>query len=434
MRVCCAKPITVLRSQHHIPIIMSVTRSRTLCAPSDQNNKPRDKHEETRVIKSLKRELLELRKTLESERKRECERDARGGDTLWKQSNEAHLAEQLTVDLETCKRELEATKQALHDACEEREALRVQLSASQTVPPASLDHESKSSAVDTSPHLDWVGAHYLAVTLPEDHMFKPGEAVTPAGVLHKLYEIRMGTRLSTGFTVLLENINIMLSHTDPQWYAKHFGFHSGVRTHGNGYIATDRIDTEEFAWLLFEYGAHAPLIEVLAGLQTVLSSTGKGGVTTMALSTGKSMYTAYVVLFRDTVSKAFERFDRVRERAYKVRKEQGVVYMSLTAGLRPEPEAQSQLVRSRALRSVIEGVEIPRHASTPSSDAAKHTDDPFGVRDSLANFLTSRNRASDQGQAGRIPTYSSQQAIAYKSQQQSAARADKRLVFDSLWS
>lgn len=433
--MCFAKPIAVLRSQHRIPTRMPVTRGRTLCTPSG-HKEPVDKRDETRVISSLKCELLELRKTLESERKRERERDARGRETLWKTSNEAHLAEQLTADLETCKRELEATKQALHDACEEREALRVQLSMSQTAPPASLDHDSKSHD-DASLHLDWVGIHYLAVTLPEDHMFKPGETVTPAGVLHKLYEIRMGTRMSTGFTVLLENINIMLSHTDPQWYAKHFGFRSGVRTHGNGYVAADRIDTEEFAWLLFEYGAHAPLIEVLAGLQTILSSTGKGGVTTMALSTSKSMYTAYVVLFRDMVSKAFERFERMREHAYKVRKEQGVVYMSLTAGLRPEPEAQpsSQVVRSRALRSVIEGIDIPPHASSPSSDAAKqHTEDPFGVRDSLADFLTCRNRASDQGQAGRIPTYSSQQAIAYKSRQQSAARVDKRLVFDSPWS
>lgn len=378
-----------------------------MCTPSG-HKEPVDKCDEARVISGLKRELLELRKKLESARKRERELDTRGCETLCKKSTEGHLVEQLTADLETCKRELEATKQALHDACEEREALRVQLSVSQTAPPASPERDSKSHD-DASLHLDWVGIHYLAVTLPEDHMFKPGETVTPAGVLHKLYEIRMGTRMSTGFTVLLENINIMLSNTDPQWYAKHFGFRSGVLTHGNGYVAADRIDTEEFAWLLFEYRAHAPLIEVLAGLQTVSSSAGKGGVTTMALSTGKSMYTAYVVLFRDTVSKAFERFERVRERAYKVRKEQGVVYVSLTAGLRPGSETQqSSIVRSRALRAVIEDIDISPHASSPSSDVAKkHTDDPFGVRDSLADFLTRRNRASDQGQAGRIHTYSS---------------------------
>lgn len=408
---------------------MPVTRSRPLCTPNGHKVQG-DKREDNRVINNLKRELLELRNTLETERKQERDRrlkqDTQDRDALRERSPEEDVAERLTVDLEMCKKELEITKKALHEACEEREALRVELSMSRTAAPVSPARASKADE-EMSLHLDWAGIHYLAVTIPEDHMFKPGETVTPAAVLHKLYEIRMGTRMSTGFTVLLENINIMLSHTDPQWYAKHFSFNSVIHTQGNGYVTADRIDTDEFAWLLFEYGAHAPLIEVLATLQTVSSSTGKGGVTTAALSTGKSMYTVYVVLFRDTVSKAHERFERVRQRAYKVRKEQGVLYMSLTKGL--EPDAQS--VRSRALRSVIECIDLPP-ASSSSDTAKQRTEDPFGVSTSLADFLTRKNRVSPQGQ-GRIPGHSGQQAAPYKSRQQTAVRADKRVLFNSPW-
>lgn len=418
---------------------MSVRRSRALCGPPGQREDDSSEKSDrchTRVINSLKRELLELQNTLELERTQRRERDARESESTSNRPNVPHQSHRLAADLELCKKELAATRQALDEACEEREALRVQLSTVQTASSSATEDAENKADLEALLRLDWVGSHYLAVTLPEDHMFKPGEPVTPAGVLHKLYEIRMGSRLATGFTVLLENINIMLSHTDPQWYAKHFGFRSGTRTHGNDYISADRIDADEFAWLLFEYGAHAPLVEVLAGLQTVLSSTGKGGVTTAALCTGKSMYTAYVVLFRDTVSKAFERFERVRDRAYKVRKEQGVLYMSLTAGLGCDLDAQSsssQVVRSRALRSVIEGIEAPSHVNNPAADGVKHADDPFRVGDSLSDFLRRKSRVNDQGKAGRVPAFTSQQALAYKSQQESAARVHKRVVFDSPW-
>ncbi|KAL4009137.1 hypothetical protein ACER0C_002989 [Sarotherodon galilaeus] len=343
----------------------SLSRSRALCEQPGQqeDSSKKDDRCHTRVINSLKREWLELQKTLELERMQRRERDVRESDSTSNSPNVLQHSHRLAADLESCKKELAATRQALDEACEERETLRVQLSTVETL--SSAPENAKNKADHDLLRLDWVGSHYLAVTLPEDHMFKPGEPVTPAGVLHKLYEIRMGSRLATGFTVLLENINIMLSHTDPQWYAKHFGFRSGTLTHGNNYISADRIDVDEFAWLLFEYGAHAPLIEVLAGLQTVLSSTGKGGVTTMALCTGVSMYTSYVMLFHDTVSKAFERFERVRDRA---------------------------------------------------ADGVKHTDDPFKVSDSLSDFLRRKSRVNDQGKAGRVPTFTSQQALAYKSQ------------------
>ncbi|KAM7399886.1 hypothetical protein PAMP_019124 [Pampus punctatissimus] len=98
---------------------------------------------------------------------------------------------------------------------------------------------------DSHTHLDWVGRHYLAVSLPEDRMFKPDQSVTPAGVLQKLFEMRVGDKQSQAFSLLLENINIMLSHLEPDWYAKHFAF-GRAYVHGNKYKATDRVDTEDF--------------------------------------------------------------------------------------------------------------------------------------------------------------------------------------------
>lgn len=51
-----------------------------------------------------------------------------------------------------------------------------------------------------------------------------------------------------------------------------------------------------------------PLVEVLAELLNVVNSTGKGGVTIVALYTCKNMYSAFVMLFRDMVSRTAESF------------------------------------------------------------------------------------------------------------------------------
>lgn len=392
-----------------------------------------------KMIADLKRQILELNKSLDVEHEQRIEflrqrtewsagrvkwdgePTSAGGDviedtTLKTTINGSGDTSMHTLhELELCKRELEDTREALQEACEEREALRTKLSESQT----SKAVEAKEAAGDTDkieeshPHLDWVGRHYLAVSIPEDRMFKPGQSVTPVGVLQKLFEMRVGDKLAVGFSVLLENINIMLSQLEPEWYAKQFGF-CRAYAHGNKYRLTDRVDTEDFAWLLFEYGAHAPLIEVLAGLQNILQSTGKGGVTTAALYTSKNMYSSYVTLFRDTVSRAYEGLMRVRERALRVRKAQGVVYVPLTAGLggdQSESQGGSHSVRNRVLRSVLEGIEAPAHIS--SAVASSETDrisreDPLRLEQSLSAFMKRRG-LEDQGKVGRSSGHRSNQ-------------------------
>lgn len=405
------------------------------------------------VITNLKHEVLELQRLLDLEREQRLEilRERKelsstlplaveksAKTSLGNTSDDAH--ECLTRELQMCRKELAATREALDEAREEREAFRVELSYRQTAEKKKEDRCDESRVQYEHPHLDWVGRHFLAVTLSEDHMFKPGQSVTPAGVLHKLFEMRVGCKLATGFSVLLENINIMLSQMEPEWYAKHFGFCGKARTHGNCYKSTNRVETEEFAWLLFEYGAHAPLIEVLAGLQTVLNSTGKGGVTTVALCTSKTVYSSYAALFRETVSNSFERFARVRERAYKARREQGLIYVPLNAGLgadQSESQAESHSVRSRALRSVIEGIGAPAPLSSASvndrANGASQREDPFRLEHSLSEFLE-RRRVNTRSKEGRTPVDNTGH-LPFKAltPPMSAGPLEQRVLFEAPW-
>lgn len=443
--------------------------------PADGPQGDRDRvHLET--ISNLKREILELKNTLNEER-------ARRTDTLRERGKlcTACLTERKPVDctpsrtglntdkaddsrgppivsgldkrvlyeLDLCKKDLEESRRLVEEVCEEREALRVKLTEAQRMKPSNVNTGDAAELGDVShPHLDWVGRNYLAVSLPEDRMFKPGEPVTPVGVLQKLFEMRVGEKHASGFSVLIENVNIMISQTEPEWYAKHFGFCS-TRVHANGYSVTQRLDTEDFVWLLFEYGAHAPMIEVIAGLLTVLSSAGKGGVTATALCTSKSLYSSYVTLFRDTVTMAYERFRAVRDRAQKVRAAQGLVYVPVTAGLpceRIESGAHvndSFRVKSAALRSILEGIEVPPHISTNS--AQKHQtsvrEDPFRLDQSLAHFLNKkdsnarcRQGADKEREWSGLRTTQDEISATDTSRQLSSAPLVHRVLFDSPWS
>lgn len=419
------------------------------------------------MISNLKREILELKKSLDVEREQSTEalrerttlcsacsmyrgEEYAGGGDATRVDNTAAAVDRSSDarghtmrELELCKKELETTREALEEACEEREALRIKLSESQTAKvdePAGAAGSTRKTE-DSHPHLDWVGRHYLAVSLPEDRMFKPGQPVTPVGVLQKLFEMRVGYKLATGFSGLLENINIMLSQREPEWYAKHFGF-CRAYVHGNGYKSADRVDTEDFAWLLFKYGAHAPLIEVLAGLLNVMNSTGRGGVTTTALYTSKDMYRSYVTLFRDTLSRAHEGFLRVRERAQRVRKAQCVVYVPLTAGLgadQSDCQGGSHCDRNRVLRSVLEGIEAPPHSSSASANAEVDRvsrEDPLRLEQSLSAFMKRRG-LEGQGKEGRPSVHrSNQEGFPFKAATSSVTPGplEKRVLFDSPWS
>ena len=407
-----------------------------------------------KMIANLKREVVELKTTLDLERGRHeafRERTAAlhsarlGGEeavSLNGISAQVDLSDShkhTLYELELCKKELGDTRESLREACEEQECLRIRLSASKT--DERREAGGETHAEDPHPRLDWVGRHYLAVALPEEYMFKPGQSVTSVGVLQKLFEMRVRDKQATGFSVLLENINIMLSQLEPEWYATHFAFRRAY-VYGNKYKSTDRVDIEDFAWLLFEYGAHAPLIEVLVGLLNVQNSTGKGGVTTAALYTSKNMYSAYVTLFRDTVSRAAGRFTCVRERAQRVRKALGSVYVPLTAGLVADQNNSqvSQSVRSRVLRSVMEGIEAPSRSAAASAETDRvHREDPLGLGQSISAFMNHRG-LDDQGNKKKRTLQSpiNQEDLPFRAvavgSDMSSAPLEKRVLFDSPWS
>ncbi|KAK2832718.1 hypothetical protein Q5P01_016607 [Channa striata] len=387
------------------------------------------------MVGRMKREITELKGALEEERRLRSEalrartksrssfppRDPSDASACPPSGDASAALGRASYELEVCRRDLEDAKRALHEALDEREAMRLKLSesaASADSKPSLGARGLKAGELD-HPHLDWVGRHYLAVSLPEDRMFRPGESVTPVGVLQKLFEMRVGERQGAGFSILLENVNIALSQAEPEWYAKHFGF-TRLR---------------------------APFVEVLAGLLNVLSSTSKGGVTTVALQLGKSLYAAGVALFRETVSRASEAFARVCERARRVREAQGSVSVPLTAGLQEEHSdlrrgwAQS---RNTALRSVLEGIEVLAHLgirsslSRPELNPPSLEGDPFSVDRSLAAFIKSRSsegrggngRGGDRG-SDKLWDFASTQPVRRTAREEGWPLA-KRVQFDPL--
>ncbi|KAK7878279.1 hypothetical protein WMY93_031098 [Mugilogobius chulae] len=352
------------------------------------------------AVATLKREILELKKALDRERelKMQCTPEAVFSG---QGEHNTETRECILRELNWCKNELKCAQEALCDSREENDALRVSLSAMRTDHQRSNTRSQGCSNVkglaESDTVFNWVGRHYLAVSLPEEFMFKPGQRITPSSVLQKLYEIRVGDKFSASFGMLLENINLMLSHLEPEWYAKHFAF-SQARIHGNKYKSAERLDVEDFAWLIFEYRVHAPLVEVLAGLFNVLNSTGKGGITKEALETSKAAYRSYFSLFREAVSEAYHEFARVREKAKETRDALGHVCVPLTHGLSDERRDPGRAKR-HVLGSVLNSSEPPAHLSLGSLGEVKDAwVDPFGVNSSLSSFSNLRGLQPQQQQ------------------------------------
>lgn len=315
---------------------------------------------------------------------------------------------QLEHELRICKNELLDAKKSLRRALEEQRELQRELNNVQSLLPRNTDRPGDSESY----RLAWVGKCYLAVVLPEDYMFRPGETVTPSRVLNKLFEVRVGNKSATGFTVLLENAHILLASLDYAWYKKHFCIEGGEQH--DSY----RIDAEMFVWLLFEYGAHAPMIEILATHQALLLSANKCGVTTLALNTNKIMYGTYFALFLETVDNAYKQFVRAKEYALKVYFDQRHVHVPVTAGLEETGESDAAKIRGVALRSVIEDLPIPQPVNKDAQTKSHHLE-------SLDNELAEFTRLRQPNGCG----VKKQQQHAYKQR----APDDKRVIFDSDW-
>lgn len=328
----------------------------------------------------------------------------------------------LLHELNSCKVELCDTKQSLTRALEEHKVLKSELKSIQE----SLPRDTGRPNDDESYRLAWVGKCYLAVVLPEDYMFRPGETVTPARVLHKLFEVRVGAKSATGFTVLLENAHILLVSLDYAWYKKHFCFDNGDR------YANYRIDTEMFVWLLFEYGAHAPMVEILATHQALLLGSIKSGVTTLALNTNKLMYGTYFALFRETVVSAYKRFMSVREDAFKVYFEQRHVYIPVTAGLTDERDVDTEHLRSVALRSVLNSLPTPVPSTIKDTKITAKQQHLDSLDNALADYSRLQRQHNNPTESVTKKSLLLQHQPVYKKPTPDD-RLHKRVTFDSDW-
>lgn len=446
-----SNPLCVTRVIHFTRYAFSkmrLLRSKRLSQkPSSEERSATSASSETcseNIIKTLRREIHELNQRLTNEQnvtqaKNErmqmqsgvqCDCKREDGRHAENNTNAAEVNpqeyERVTRELNIYKDELAKTRNDLIQARQDQDALRLAVSKTQRCVKQSTERTELSP--DTSDmRIEWVGKYYLAVTLPEDYMFRPGEFVTPSRVLHKLFEVRVGVKIATGFTVLLENTHIFLASLGSEWYQRYF-LHScngSLRIHGH------RIDSDEFAWLLFEYGAHSPMIEVMATHQSLLMSTGKGGITTLALNTNKAMYSAYVSLFRETVANAHPQFLKVKDRAYKVYRAEIGCYVPVDIGLtqhvRPEPDRNVSAIRSKALRSVLENIQMPAHIKASASSTTDVYDtDPFRLGTSLEDFIKTREKASVL--ATKMPYAKRDDPQPYKRQTQSD-RLHKRIMF-----
>lgn len=409
-------------------------RTRTITTTSSEDGN------RSNIIRELKQEIIRLKDLVQDKKKSATNRDDTGTDDITQRPCQLGVAkprsncdgeckkdayDRIKRELSMCKNELRDARESLELALREQDRIR----AERDTPP----RDSRQPDDVDSHRLAWVGKCYLSAMLPEDHMFRPGETVTPSRVLHKLFEVRVGTKIATGFTVLLENAHLLLASLDYTWYKKHFSLYG---EHQAGY----RIDTEMFVWLLFEYGAHAPMIEIIATHQSLLLSAGKCGVTTLALNTNKLMYSAYVSLFRETVVSAHKEFMAVREYAYKVYLEQRHVYVPVTAGLQNaqherDGDGDTAHLRSRALRSVLESLPVPVPVQTDKTNDFQRTRraDLDPLDNALSDFIRLRpeyNSTVGNGQK-RQPTRE-QYCSAYNKPAPDD-RLHKRVTFNSDW-
>lgn len=219
----------------------------------------------------------------------------------------------LAYELDVCKRELAEAQRSLEAALHDSERLGFEL-AKKALEVTELKEclgLHNLPEIPSHPRPEWIGRHYLAVSLAEEYMFRPGESVTAVGVMQKLFEMRLGEKQdSSSFSILLEYINTLMAQREPEWYAKHFRFAEAKRN-SNGYLSTSVVDTEHFAWLIFEYRAQAAFVLAMEGMLKVLGGMGKGGVTNMSLTMSREAYVEFAAVFKASVLEEAQHFSAV---------------------------------------------------------------------------------------------------------------------------
>ena len=342
------------------------------------------------LVEQLRDNILELTAQLHKERQlaREFKRDLELLQTPGPSATaSACPGTEQGIELELCKSELESTRLELQQVTAEYEAIR----NGNLLPESHSTHptaESTLNSAECSFAQDWIGCRYLSVQLLEEYCFRPGERVTPVGVMQKLFEMRLfGHKASNSFIHMLSMLNIRLAAALPDWYKDHFGYlgkdsqQSAIASH---------INIDDFAWLLFEYDVYMIAIEVLTGL---MSFPLKSGTTNHICNTNLRLQDYATLLFLNRVDQSSEKFRPHLGRALKVRESHRDVHMPYDIPYK-ESEVNSRSSIAFTVLDSLKGRQVPEQGVDSSKASYRRVDDPLLIDASLDLFTSSRGAAS----------------------------------------
>lgn len=386
---------------------MTLERRRILkrSCPPDLTNTSEDLK---RLVEQLKDNMLELTTQLHTERKLAYDL-AKDLELLRKPGPETvqktYVSAEQGIELELCKAELESTKLELQQVIAERESIRSRLWRLEQPSPDSMA-EPASNSPECSFAQDWTGCRYLSVQLLEDYCFRPGERVTPVGVMHKLFEMRLfGHKASNSFIHMLTMLNVRLAAALPDWYDCHFGF---LGKENQQVVIAAHVNIEDFAWLLFEYDVYMIAIEVLMSLMTFPL---KSGTTNQICNTNLRLQGYSTLLFLNRVNQFSEKFKPHLERALKVRESHKHMHMPYDIPYKESEMASKSSIAFTVIDSLKGHPVLAGSVDSPKVVAGR-MDDPLLIDASLDLFTTSRGIPSKAGKNKQLgPLFGGQQPV-----------------------
>ena len=359
-----------------------------------------------RLVEQLKNNIIQLTAQLHTERKLACDL-AKDLELLRKRrpntTDNAHVITEQGIELELCKSELESARLELQQVVAECESIKTMVLRIEQPSPHPTA-ESTSNSPDFSFAQNWIGCRYLSVPLLEEYCFRPGERVTPVGVMQKLFEMRLfGHKASNSFIHMLTMLNVRLASALPDWYDGHFGF---LGKDNQQFVIATHINIDDFAWLLFEYDVYMIAIEVLMSL---MPFPLKSGTTNHICNTNLRMQGYATSLFLNRVSKSSEKFKPHLEWALKVRESKKHIHMPYDIPYK-ESEMTSKSSIAYTVLDSLKGNHVFEQSKDSSKVVAGRRDDPLLIDASLDLFTTSRGISSNEDKNKQLaPLFGGQQ-------------------------
>ena len=346
-----------------------------------------------RLVEQLKNNILELTSQLHTERKLACDL-TKDIDMLRKSrpniTDNPPVSTEQGIELELCKAELERTRLELQHVIAECENIKTKVMQVKQPAPSPMA-ELASNSLDSSFAQDWIGSRYLSVQLLEEYCFRPGERVTPVGVMQKLFEMRLfGHRASNSFIHMLTMLNVRLASAFPDWYDVHFGF---LGKDNQQLVIATHLNIDDFAWLLFEYDVYVIAIEVLMNL---MAFPLKSGTTNHICNTNLRMQGYATSLFLNRVGQSSEKFKPHLERALKVRDSHKHMHMPYDIPYK-ESDMNSKSSIAFTVLDSLKGHHVLERSTDSSNLVTGRMDDPLHIDASLDLFTSSRGISCKAG-------------------------------------